>query len=124
MPVVSSTVARAANVELVIQQGTDFSHIVSVKNSDGSVFPLTGYTARMQLRPNASSATVLAELSTSNAKITVNGATGQLTLALTNVDTAAYTWRSGVYDLEITSSGGVVTRIMEGNVTLSLEVTR
>lgn len=124
MPVVSSTVTRAGNVELVIQQGTDFSHVVSVKNSDGTVFPLTGYTAKMQVRPYASSASVLVELSTSNGKISVDGTAGQLTLTLTNVDTSAYTWRSGVYDLEITSSGNVVTRIMEGNITLSPEVTR
>lgn len=124
MPVVSSTVTRAANVELVIQQGTDFSHIISLKNSDGSIFPLTGYSARMQIRPYASSATVLEDMTSGNGKITINGAAGQLTLVLSNIVTSAYTWRSGVYDVEIISSGNVVTRVMEGNIALSLEVTR
>lgn len=124
MPVVSSTVARAAVVDLVFQQGTDFSHIVGLTNSDGSIFPLTGYTARMQVREFAYSSTILLELSTANGKIEINGPAGQLVLEIPNTETAAFTWRSGVYDLEITSSLNIVTRVMEGNATVSLEVTR
>lgn len=124
MPVESSTVARAAIVDLTIEQGADFSHIVSLKNGDGTIFPLAGYTAKMQIRQTVASASPLVELSTANGKITVNGAAGQLTLSLTNTETAAYTWRSGVYDLEITSPSAIVTRVMKGDITLSLEVTR
>ncbi len=124
MTLISSTVARAATVNLVIEQGTDFSHLVGIQNADGSIFPLTGYTARMQIRPTVDSITVLLELTVANGRISVNAIAGQLTLAIANADTAAVTWRSGVYDLEIVSGGGVVTRIMQGNATLSLEVTR
>lgn len=124
MPLISSTVARAATVNLVIEQGTDFSHVVGLTNSNGSIFPLTGYDARMQIREQASSITVLFELTVGNGRIVVNGAAGQLTLKIANADTSLLSWRSGVYDLEIISSSGVVTRIMQGNATLSLEVTR
>lgn len=124
MPLVSSVVARAATVNIVIEQGTDFSHVVGLTNSDGSVFNLTGYTARMQIRSTVASVAVLFELTVGNGRIIMNGAAGQLTLTITSIDTTAMTWRSGVYDLEIVSVAGVVTRIMQGNATLSLEVTR
>lgn len=124
MILTSSVVARAATVNLVIEQGTDFSHIVGLTNADGSVFVLTSYDARMQIRPTVASSTITYELTVSNGRIEVNGVAGQLRLNIPSAVTSAMTWRSGVYDLEIISSTGVVTRIMQGNATLSLEVTR
>lgn len=123
MPLISTTQVRAARVSLIIQQGSDFSHTISLQNSDGSVFVLSGYTGRMQIREVVGGSTVLAELSSANGRLTINGLAGQITLTLTNVLTAAMTWHSGVYDLEITSGTGVITRIMEGAATLSPEVT-
>jgi hypothetical protein len=121
---ISSVVARAAIVNLVIEQGTDFSHIVGLTNSDGSVFNLTGYDARMQIRSTVTAATTLYELTVSNGRIELNAIAGQLRLNIPSAVTAAMTWRSGVYDLEIISGTSIVTRIMQGNATLSLEVTR
>lgn len=124
MTLISSVVARAAIVNLVIEQGTDFSHIVGLTNSDGSVFNLTGYDARMQIRSTVTTATTLYELTVSNGRIELNAIAGQLRLNIPSAVTAAMTWRSGVYDLEIISGTSIVTRIMQGNATLSLEVTR
>lgn len=124
MTLISSVVARAATINLVIEQGTDFSHIVSLQNDDGSVLNLTGYDARMQIRSTVSTASVLTELTVGNGGIEVNALAGQLRLNIDNATTSAMTWRSGVYDLEIISGAGVVTRVMQGNATLSLEVTR
>lgn len=124
MTLISSVVARAAIVNLVIEQGTDFSHIVGLTNSDGSVFNLTGYDARMQIRSTVSAATILYELTVGNGRIELSALAGQLRLNIPSAVTAAMTWRSGVYDLEIISGAGVVTRVMQGNATLSLEVTR
>lgn len=124
MAVISSVVARAATVNLVIEQGADFSHIVGLTNSDGSIFVLTDYDARMQIRTTVSTETVLHELTVSNGGIVINELAGQLTLVISNADTTLMTWRSGVYDLEIISDLGIVTRIMQGSATLSPEVTR
>lgn len=123
MPLVSSTQARAVTVPLIIQQGADFSHVLGLQNSDGTVFVLTGYSAKMQVREVVGSAVILLELSTTNNRIAINGLAGQMTLTLANALTTAMTWRSGVYALEITSGAGLVTRVMEGSITLSPEVT-
>lgn len=124
MPLVTTSQAKAANVTLVFEQGTDFVHVIGLKNSDGTIFVLTGYSARMQIRETISSVNPVLELTTANGRISINGSAGQLTLSVTNADTSAFTWRSGVYDLEIISGSNVVTRIMQGNATVSLEVTR
>jgi hypothetical protein len=123
MPLVSTSQNKPAVVDLVIHQGSDFSHVVSVLDPSGAILNLTGYTARMQIRSYVDSIATLEDMTTGNGKIGLNGPAGQLTLQLTSAVTAAYTWRSGVYDLEIASSGAIVTRIMQGNVSLSPEVT-
>ena len=87
-------------------------------------FDLTGYTARMQIRETLESTTTLEELTTSNGGITLGGTAGTITLLLTATETAALTFETAVYDLEIVSGAGVVTRLMHGKVVLVDEVTR
>jgi hypothetical protein len=85
---------------------------------------LTGFTARMQIRETVESTTVLHSLTTENGGITLGGAAGTIALLISATDTAAFTFDSAVYDLEIISAGGVVTEVMSGTVTLGDEVTR
>jgi hypothetical protein len=47
-----------------------------------------------------------------------------ITVTISAADTAAYDFTTGVYDLELVSSGGVVTQLLAGNVTVGSEVTR
>jgi len=124
MPLVSTSETRAVPVDLVIQQGADFEHVVSVQNSNGSVFSLVGYSARMQIRATKSSALPLLDLTTVNGRLVINGAAGQVTITLTNAETTLLLFDSGVYDLEIVSPAAKVSRIIAGNVTVSLEITR
>lgn len=85
---------------------------------------LTGFTARMQIRETVDSATILATLTTENGGITLGGTAGTVTLLLSATATAAFTFGSAVYDLEIISAGGIVTPLLSGAVTLVKEVTR
>lgn len=85
---------------------------------------LTGYTARLQIRPAVNSATVLFEMTSANGDIVLGGTEGSATLTLTATQTSALTFSSGVYQLELVSAGAVVKRLAGGVVTLSKEVTR
>lgn len=123
MALIASTQNRAAVVSLLIQQGADLAHTISLQNSDGTVFVLSGYSAKMQVRAFLGAAATLLELSTANGRLVINGLAGQITLSLDNTTTSALTFKSGVYDLEITSGAGFVTRVMQGNITVSPEVT-
>ena len=106
-----------------IDQGANWNLKVVYKDSDGDVIDLTGYTAAMQLRQNYNSDTAVLSLSTSNGGITINGPLGELNLQATAAQTGSLDSGFYVYDLEVTS-GGVVTRIIQGQITVAGEVTR
>lgn len=112
----------AAVYNFVLEQGTDKELSLIWKDSVGTPVDLTGYTARMQMRPSKSSETVLLDLSTENGLIQLGGVTGAISLIFTEALTNTLT-RSGVYDLEL-NSGNKVTRLIEGEITLSKGVTR
>lgn len=85
---------------------------------------LTGYTARMQMRTAVGATDVLVDLTTENSGITLDAATGEITLSMSATDTAALAWRQAVYDLELVAPSGFVTRLAEGSVQVTPEVTR
>jgi len=104
---------------LYIDQGTDFSVTVDVTDSAGEVLELDGYTASAQIRKTYSSSSVSATFSTSIAALA-----GQVTLSLTDTQTSAIEAGRYVYDLNITSGAGLVTRVIEGQAIVTPGVTR
>ena len=91
----------------------------------GSPLDLTGYTARMQVRGTVGSPDTLFSLTSDlGGGITIIGATGTMTLLVSDSVTAAWTWTYGVYDLEIESPSGETTRLLKGEVEINSEVTR
>ena len=54
----------------------------------------------------------------------MGGNAGTITLAVSATDTAALTASDGVFDLEITSGAGVVTRLIEGTYSIRRNITR
>jgi hypothetical protein len=84
---------------------------------------ITDYTAALQIRSLPQDATAVLSL-TSASGITITGATGTIAVTATanqtgNIDEGPY-----YYDLEITSPTGVVTRVAQGQVVVSAQVTR
>ena len=112
----------AAIYDFEIEQGTTLNKGLVWKDSTGALVDLSGYTARMQLRPSVSSDTVLLELTTENGGITLGGATGEIFLHFTEANTSPLT-KGGVYDLEVII-GGKVKRLIQGAISISKEVTR
>jgi len=119
----------AAQHDLVIEQGATWSQAVIWKTgSPATAVNLTGYSARAQLRSSISASTAALSLTTENGRIALTTGSGlnagTITLSITATDTAALAAGRYVYDLELVSGGGQVTRLMEGVVTVSAEVTR
>ena len=85
---------------------------------------LTGFTARMELREDVDDATVLHSMTTENGGITLGGADGTIDLLVSAANTSGFTFGHAVYDLELISASGVVTRLLSGTVVVSKEVTR
>lgn len=113
----------AANLDIVIEQGATFRHTLLVKQG-GEPFDLTSYSARMQIRKTYSSVDPILDLTEDNGRIVITPEEGKIELFIDAEDTADLAFKDGVYDLEIESAGGEVTRILQGFASLSLEVTR
>jgi hypothetical protein len=117
---------------IICQQGSTFGRTITYKYLDPASPPsdprylpwnLTGFTARMQVRRTVDSSTVLISLTTENGRVSLGGPSGIIELNISAADTATITG-SGVYDLEVISPNGIVSRIIQGDFTLSQEVTR
>lgn len=122
----------AGNYNIICPQGASFARVIALEQprtpteqnpAEYEIYPLAQHTARMQVRKYVDSATPLITLTTENGRITINSASGLITISISAADTAALT-SSGVYDLEIISSNGLVSRVIQGTFTLDLEVTR
>ena len=109
----------AGTYNFTIEQGTTFSRVLTLQENS-SAMNLTGYSVASQMRSTHDSSTVVATFSGS----VTNASSGQITLSLTNSQTSAIDEAIYVYDVEITSGAGAVTRILEGNITVTPEVTR
>ena len=109
----------AGKYDFTLEQGATFSREITVQDS-GSAMNLTGYTPRMQMRSTHDSSTIAL---TFTATVS-NAAQGKISLTATDTLTSAVEEGIYVYDLEIESGGGTVTRLMEGSVTVTPEVTR
>lgn len=115
----------AFKVPLKIDQGATFRKSVTWKaGTPATPVDLTGCTARMHVRSDIKSPTVLLNLTTANGGISLGGIAGTIALYLTDDQTTAIAWTSAVYDLEIEFASGDVRRLMYGAVTVSPEVTR
>ena len=114
----------AGKYNIVCDQGSTFTRTLEIKTAEGTIFSLTGYTARMEVRRTLESSTTLISLTSANGRAVINGAQGSITLTLTAVETAAIT-QSGVYDLEIVhTASGAVHKVVRGEFRLEKEVSR
>jgi hypothetical protein len=108
----------ATKANITIDQGTTFSTVISLADDEDVAVDLTGYTANSQIRKHYSSS------NSQSFSITLGGTSGTISLSLTSTQTSNLTPGRYVYDVELTSSSNVVSRIVEGIVTVTPEVTR
>jgi len=110
---------------LIIEQGADFKKTFIWKAGDPPApVDLTSFVARMHIRETIESTNILVTLTTENGGIVLGGTTGTIDLVIPATDTTAMTWKKGVFDLEMVGSTGLITRLIQGDATLSPEVTR
>ena len=105
---------------LFIDQDADFTTTVTINDSVGSALDLTNYTALAMIRKTYASSTSTTFTSTFASDRT----TGQITISLTDTQTAALESGRYVYDLIITDSSGTKTRVVEGIATVNPSVSR
>ena len=104
---------------LYVDQGTDFSAIVTLKNQDGTTLNLTGFTVASQFRKSYQSS------SSTNFTVTIyNAVQGKIRMQLPAATTSALLPGRYLYDVEITSPSNERKRALEGILVLTPEITR
>ena len=109
----------AAVTNLIVYQGTDFQTTFFVTNDNGSAFDLTDYTGASLIKKHYESSTSVAM------QVNINPPenTGSVTLTLPNDVTASMIPGKYVYDVVLTSSFGIKSRVLEGILTVVEGVT-
>ncbi len=116
----------AGRYDLHIDQGSTFTRTFIYKNSDGTPIDITGYTPSLMIRRshNAAGEPIYDDTSAAGTLTIPTGTDGKIELTMTDEDTAAMPAPTeAVWDLEI-DLAGVITRIVEGAVFVSPNVTR
>jgi len=109
----------AAIAHLTMDQGATFSSDVTVKDTGGNVFDLTGWTATAKMATGYASTRTRVALTCTISQPT----TGVVTLSMSATDTGNLEApKRYVYDLEI-SKADDITRVIEGIITVRPQVT-
>lgn len=106
----------AIKANLVIDQGSTFASSIELLDQNDEALDITDYTARGQLRKHYTS--------TNSVSFSTGLSNGTLVISLTANQTANIVSGRYVYDIELVDPLGTVTRILEGIVTVTPEVTR
>ena len=125
-----------------IEQGTTFRRTFKYKDASGLAIDLALYDVNMDIRSNIGSSTAILEVnetgatkngvdSTSNTFFTITSASvgspaNEINLIMDADTTTSMSFDSAVYDIEISDNSApkIVTRILQGKIKLSKQVTR
>jgi len=104
---------------LFVDAGSDYSNIITVSSTNGQPLNLSGYTVASQMRKSYSSSTVYAFTAS-----VYDAANGKVRLQLSASASSAIPAGRWLYDVEITSASGTKTRVVEGIVTITPQITQ
>jgi hypothetical protein len=120
----------AGRLDIIIEQGSTFTRLITIQNSDLTPFDLSSWSARGQVRRRHRSDAIVASFTF---VIDPDPTTGQLTITMDAATTGAISAGETVndessryvWDFEIENSTTFeVRRILEGDALISQEVTR
>ena len=130
----------AGRYSFIIDQGTTVDFRIEYRDSANQPIDLSNYESRMQIRPTKESSTVICTLSSSIAPdgtglymTPFSGSTqlprssGSIGIVISAASSSIFNFTEAYYDLEIVSGSTpttYVSRILEGKIKLSKEVTR
>lgn len=110
----------AGYTELFLEQGATFNTTITLDDVSGAAMNLVGYTASSQMRKSYYSSNTSAIFNTST-----GGVNGTVTLDLTAASTANIYPGRYLYDVYVADQSGTVrTRVLEGIVNVSPQITK
>lgn len=110
-------------LNLTFPQGATWDLSLTWTDASASPISLANYSARMQVRLSHQSASIVLSLMSGNG-LTLGGVAGTIDMSVAASVTTTIPANTYVYDLEVQSDSGVVSRVVEGSFTVTPEVTR
>lgn len=110
-------------LNLTFSQGATWKLSMTYTSGDGQPIDLTDYTARMQARISYNSPDAVLDLQ-DGAGINLGGTAGTIELLVPADQTEDIAAKQYVYDLEIESPSFEVSRVVQGTLIVTPEVTR
>jgi len=108
----------------IIEQGATFGQTLTLYDSSNTLINLSGYASgSMSLKESPDASATILSLTTANNRMTLGGSAGTVILAISATDTANLTPDDGVFDLEIVSGAGVISRLIEGTYSIRRNIT-
>lgn len=108
----------AININLVIEQGSDFDVDFTIRNDDGTALNLTDYDAECVLKKHPTSTTSYPFVVTF-----VDRIAGEITVSMASTVTQTLKEGRHMYDVLLTSGTGTKTRVIQGNILVNPGVT-
>lgn len=113
-----------ANIyDIICEQGTTFVRVVTYTDANNTPINISSYTGRMKVRKSKSSPEEYLSLTTGGGGLALQ-ANGEIEITVPAATSAMIPSGNYKYDLEIVSTAGVVTRVIEGDFRVSGEITR
>lgn len=111
----------SAFVELFIDQGTNFNNVINITDDvTNAAVNIYGYTATSQMRRSYYSANISANITCT----ITDAANGELTMSMTAANTANIKAGRYVFDLKVVDTNNTTSRILEGIVNITPQVTK
>jgi hypothetical protein len=95
-------------INISIPQGADFTETFLSKESNGAASNLAGYTGIAKIKKHSGATT------SKSFSVTITGATGEVSIAMTSGATVTLEPGRYYYDVRLTSGSGAVSRLVEG----------
>jgi hypothetical protein len=111
----------AAYVELYMDQGTTFNNTLNITDDiSGAKVNIAGYTVRSQMRRSYYSANASATITCT----ILDASNGAILMSLPAANTSNIKAGRYLFDVETIDTNNVISRILEGIITVTPEITR
>ena len=109
--------ALMGELDIILEQGKDLPISLTWKDNLGVAIDLTGYSAKMQIRPSAADkGTALLEYTSAGGQITLGGIAGTIEFTITDTDNQ-FGNADLYWELEITETSGLKRPLVGGKAT-------
>jgi len=119
----------AGKYAILIEQGATLDLELEYKDSNNTPIDVSSYTGKLQIKSDYDDNSPTTYLTLTNPVTSgtgidfTNGSSGIIGIKISATDTSNLKFDTAIYDFEITDTNSIVTRLLQGTVQLSKQVT-